>query len=77
MNPTWIILDNCSTTDIFCDHNLLTGIRDSDTTLKIHCNAGTKEEENQVGMLMLKKYGTLWYSDSAIANIMPLYQVKK
>jgi hypothetical protein len=42
--------------------------------LKIHCNAGTKEV-NQVGTL--KNYGTVWYSDSAIANILSLSQVKK
>jgi hypothetical protein len=76
VNPAWILLDNCSTTDTFCNKKILTNIRPSHTTLKIHCNAGMKEV-NQVGTL--KNYGTVWYrdSDSAIANILSLSRVKK
>jgi hypothetical protein len=58
VNPAWILLYNCSTTDIFCNKKMLTDIRPCSTTLKIHCNAGTKEV-NQVGTL--KNYGTVWY----------------
>jgi hypothetical protein len=74
VNPTWILLDNCSTTNIFCNSKLLTDFRASSTTLKIQCNAVTKEV-NQVGTL--KNYGTVWYSKSVIANKLSLSQVKK
>jgi hypothetical protein len=74
VNPAWILLYKCSTTDIVCNKKLLTNIQPSHTTLKIHCNTGNKEF-NQVGTL--KNYGTVWYSDSAIANILSLSQVKK
>jgi hypothetical protein len=54
VNSNWILLEKCSTTDIFCNTHLLTDIWD----LKIQCNAITKVI-NQVGTL--NSYGTVWY----------------
>ena len=36
----WILLDNQSTTDIFCEKNILKNIRKVDETLKLHSNGG-------------------------------------
>lgn len=41
VNPKWILLDNQSTTDIFCNPALLTDFRDAGKSINIHCNAGT------------------------------------
>jgi hypothetical protein len=35
VNPDWILLDNQSTTDIFCNKALLSNIRDSDKSILI------------------------------------------
>jgi hypothetical protein len=67
VNKNWILLDNCSTTDIVCNKKLLSNIRNSNTTFKIHCNAGSKVVD-QVGTLC--NYVTVWYSKDAIANIL-------
>jgi hypothetical protein len=40
VNKDWILLDNCSTTNIFCNKMVLSNIRYASTTLKKHCNAG-------------------------------------
>ena len=47
---TWILLDNQSTVDVFSNQNLITDIRETSSTMNLHCNAGITST-NMIGEL--------------------------
>jgi hypothetical protein len=70
----WVLLDNQSTVDVFCNPTLLRNIRKVDRSMHIQCTAGTTST-NMMGDL--DGYGPVWYHPEGIANILSLSRVKK
>jgi hypothetical protein len=74
INKSWVILDNGSTVDIFCNGDLLENVRSTNHTIRVRCNAGVTET-NMKGDL--PGYGTVWYNPKGMANILSLARVSE
>jgi hypothetical protein len=69
---SWVLLDNQSTIDLFCNADMLTNIRRCNTHMNVQCNAGQRST-NMIGDL--GGCGTVWYDPMSIANILSLSRV--
>jgi hypothetical protein len=69
-----ILLDNGSTLSLFGNPNMVKDIRESKTTLELATNAGTKTTKQ---IADVPGFGTVWYDETAIANIFGLSDLKK
>jgi len=72
---TWILLDNQSMVNMFCNKSLLTGVKPTNKWMNVHCNAGTTRT-NLVGKLVGFP-GDVWYHPNGIVNILLMTEVEK
>ena len=70
----WILLDNQSKIDLFCNPELLANVRVSTSSMKVNCNAGS-QVTNLVGDL--RGYRPFWYDLYGIANILSFKRVRE
>ena len=68
----WILLDSCSSVDLFCNPNMVQSIRASSSTLQLGTNAGVIRTNHKA---TLPKYGDVWYNNKAITNVLSLGNV--
>jgi hypothetical protein len=72
--PTWLLLDNQSTVDVFANGNMLEDIHQVDDEMVIASNGGSNVTSE---MGMLPGYGLVWYDPVGIANIVSLSKVSR
>ena len=66
---TWVLLDNQSTVDVFCNSQMLINVQKAATSLDIHYNLGSTTTDMEGD---LPGYGTVWYHPSGIPNVLSL-----
>ena len=69
-----LILDSCSTVDLFCNKNLVTKIWESKNSVTVKKNGGDLKTHKKA---YVENYGELWFNERAIMNIMSLKNVKE
>ena len=68
-----LLLDSCSTVDLFCIKNLVTKIWESKNSMTVKGNGGDLKTHKKS---YVKNYGEVWFDERAITKIMSLKNVK-
>jgi hypothetical protein len=71
---SWILLDSQSTVSVFKNPKLLSNVRPSSSTLRVHTNGGT-QLSTQLGTVT--DFGDVWFDPESLANILSMAVVRK
>ena len=72
INPTWVLLENQLTVEVFSNRRLLKNIRKSDRAMAIFSTGGWTNTDPQGD---LPGYVTVWFHPGGITNILYLSKV--
>jgi hypothetical protein len=75
INPWWVLLDNCSTVNIFSNRKLLRNIRQINMYVDVKCNAGSRTT-NWIGDFPGIPE-PVWLDEKGRCNILSMKRVKK
>ena len=71
---TWVLLDSQSTVSVFKNRKLVSNVRPSTCTLRVHTNGGT-QLSSQLGTVA--SFGDVWFNPATLANILSMAAVRK
>ena len=69
-----LLLDSCSTVDLFCNKNLVTKIWTSKSSMTVKGNGGDLKTHQKAHVA---NYGEVWFDKRSITNIMLLKNVSE
>jgi hypothetical protein len=73
---TWMLLDSQSTCSVFKDRKLLTNVRDSPCTPRVHTNGGM-QRSTKIGTVKFFGFGDVWFNPDSLANTLSMAEVRK
>ena len=65
----WILLNNQSLADVFCNPAFITDVHDAGKILSLTMNAGTLKTSSKA---TVPGYGNVWFTEHAMINVFSL-----